>query len=82
MADLVLTIPEPTGSTNGISIHIQRRAGEVHIAVTYERDGIVRSITFQPSALTSAQRTQLQNVANMLIDVAKAMWIARGDWPA
>lgn len=71
MPDLVVTVPEPTDTSNGLTVVISRTAQGVHIGVSYERNGILRSASVQPSDFTAPQRTQMQAVVGFILAEAK-----------
>jgi membrane glycosyltransferase len=72
MADLTITVPEPSGiDTDGISVTIQREDGHTDCVVLIARAGVRRSTSVDLAALTAAQRLALRQA---LAPVVAAAW--------
>jgi hypothetical protein len=72
MPDLVVTVPEPTDTSAGLTVTITRNANGAQMIVSYERNGVTRIAALQPSDFTGAQRTQIQTVVQFILAAAKA----------
>lgn len=72
MADRVITIPEPTASSAGVTITIDRRSGgAISVRVHYENQGNTFNGSFTDADLTAAQQTTLNNLITACVGKAK-----------
>ena len=75
MADKTITIPEPSASTNGLTIHLIREAGVWRIDADYRREGVQYSIerALLDADFTLAQRTSIQSAITAIVAVGKPL---------
>lgn len=72
MADVTVVFPEPTDTSDGLSIILSRDNGNATIAVRYERNGrTFGPVSLTPANFTAAQRNQLQTVLQFIVATAK-----------
>lgn len=72
MADVTVTYPEPTDTTDGLKIVVERDNGAATITITYTKNGrIFGPVVLTPASFTATQRTQLTTVVQFIIAAAK-----------
>jgi hypothetical protein len=72
VADLVITVPEPTDTSDGLTVVFRRTEGNAEIVLSYERNNVMRTVLLKPSNFTATQRNNIQAVMAMIVNVGKA----------
>jgi hypothetical protein len=65
-----ITIPDPTGISNNLTVAVERAAGAWTIKVHYVAEGFPYNATIEQSELTAVQLTGLQNFVNAVVTKA------------